>query len=130
MSEMQDYKSRVSDPSSRKFETFSYLPAMNADQIKKQVEYIVGTGYGRYRVTFHATGLHDFLSAKTVDSVVIAGLTFPNCVLAAQLNATDRDYRVGLAPSACTQVEDAGLVAMQRKGVQLMTLDELRGLLL
>ena len=27
MSEMQDYKSRVSDPASRKFETFSYLPA-------------------------------------------------------------------------------------------------------
>ena len=32
MSEMLDYKSRLSDPASRKFETFSYLPAMNADQ--------------------------------------------------------------------------------------------------
>ena len=29
MSEMQDYKSSLSDASSRKFETFSYLPAMN-----------------------------------------------------------------------------------------------------
>jgi ribulose-bisphosphate carboxylase small chain len=28
MSEMQDYKSSLSDPSSRKFETFSYLPEM------------------------------------------------------------------------------------------------------
>ncbi|MFZ5523767.1 MAG: ribulose bisphosphate carboxylase small subunit [Pseudomonadota bacterium] len=45
MSEMQDYKSRVSDPSSRKFETFSYLPSMNADQIKQQIQYIVKKGW-------------------------------------------------------------------------------------
>ena len=45
MSEMQDYKSSLSDTSSRKFETFSYLPAMNADQIRKQIEYIVSKGW-------------------------------------------------------------------------------------
>ncbi|MBS0587865.1 ribulose bisphosphate carboxylase small subunit [Nitrosomonas sp.] len=45
MSEMLDYKSRVSDPASRKFETFSYLPSMNAKQIKQQVEYIVKKGW-------------------------------------------------------------------------------------
>jgi nicotinamidase-related amidase len=74
---------------------------------------------------FHDTRLHEFLSAKTVDSVVIVGLTFPNCVLAAQLGATDRDYRVGLVPEACTQVDDAGLVAMQNKGAQLMTPEDM-----
>jgi len=37
MSEVMDYKSRVSDPASRKFETFSYLPAMTDSEIKKQV---------------------------------------------------------------------------------------------
>jgi ribulose-bisphosphate carboxylase small chain len=42
---MQDYNSRLSDPASRKFETFSYLPAMSADQIKQQVEYIVNKGW-------------------------------------------------------------------------------------
>jgi ribulose-bisphosphate carboxylase small chain len=42
---MQDYHSRLSDPASRKFETFSYLPAMKAEQIKKQVEYIVSKGW-------------------------------------------------------------------------------------
>jgi nicotinamidase-related amidase len=78
---------------------------------------------------FHDTGLHDFLSARGIDSVVIAGITFPNCVLAAQLGATDRDYRVGLIPSACTQVDDAGLAAMQNKGVRLMTVEDLRGFL-
>jgi ribulose-bisphosphate carboxylase small chain len=45
MSEMMDYKSRLSDPASRKFETFSYLPAMDAAAIRKQVEYIVKKGW-------------------------------------------------------------------------------------
>ena len=33
MSQMLDYKSRLSDPASRKFETFSYLPAMDAEAL-------------------------------------------------------------------------------------------------
>ena len=45
MSEVMDYKSRLSDPASRKFETFSYLPAMDAANIKKQVEYLVKKGW-------------------------------------------------------------------------------------
>jgi ribulose-bisphosphate carboxylase small chain len=45
MSEMQDYQSSLSDPKSRKFETFSYLPPMTPEQIRKQVEYIVKKGW-------------------------------------------------------------------------------------
>jgi len=45
MSEVMDYKSRVSDPASRKVETFSYLPAMTKEQIKKQVEFLVKKGW-------------------------------------------------------------------------------------
>ena len=45
MSEMQDYPSSLEDVNSRKFETFSYLPAMTADKIRKQVEYIVAKGW-------------------------------------------------------------------------------------
>ena len=45
MSEMQDYKSSLSDTSSRKFETFSYLPQLSADQIRSQIEYIVSKGW-------------------------------------------------------------------------------------
>ena len=45
MSEVMDYKSRLSDPASRKFETFSYLPPMTKEQIKKQVEFIVKKGW-------------------------------------------------------------------------------------
>ncbi|MCX7626962.1 MAG: ribulose bisphosphate carboxylase small subunit [Methylophilaceae bacterium] len=45
MSEVIDYKSRLSDPNSRKFETFSYLPPMDAASIRKQVEYLVKKGW-------------------------------------------------------------------------------------
>ena len=45
MSEMHDYQSSLSDPASRKFETFSYLPEMTEDQIRKQVQYIVNQGW-------------------------------------------------------------------------------------
>jgi ribulose-bisphosphate carboxylase small chain len=45
MADMQDYKSSLSDVTSRKFETFSYLPEMTAEQTRKQVEYIVSKGW-------------------------------------------------------------------------------------
>jgi len=45
MSDMQDYASSLGDAESRKFETFSYLPAMSADQIRTQIEYIVSKGW-------------------------------------------------------------------------------------
>jgi ribulose-bisphosphate carboxylase small chain len=45
MSDIQDYKSRVSDPASRKFGTLSYLPLMTAAEIRKQVDYVVQRGW-------------------------------------------------------------------------------------
>jgi ribulose-bisphosphate carboxylase small chain len=42
---MQDYNSSLSDAASRKFETFSYLPAFDADQTRKQIEFIVSKGW-------------------------------------------------------------------------------------
>ena len=45
MNVIQDYKSSLQDPSSRKLETFSYLPVMNAEQIRQQIEYIVSRGW-------------------------------------------------------------------------------------
>ncbi|MCW8826007.1 MAG: ribulose bisphosphate carboxylase small subunit [Gammaproteobacteria bacterium] len=45
MSDMQDYSSSLADASSRKFETFSYLPEMSADEIRKQIEFIVSKGW-------------------------------------------------------------------------------------
>ncbi|MDZ7751770.1 MAG: ribulose bisphosphate carboxylase small subunit [Gammaproteobacteria bacterium] len=45
MSDMQDYSSRLSDPSSRKFETFSYLPELSKEDMRAQVQYIVDRGW-------------------------------------------------------------------------------------
>ena len=45
MTEIQDYPSRMGDPQSRRFETFSYLPPMDAARIRKQIEHIVGRGW-------------------------------------------------------------------------------------
>jgi ribulose-bisphosphate carboxylase small chain len=45
MSEILEYRSRLSDSASRKFETFSYLPPMTKAEIRKQVEYIVARGW-------------------------------------------------------------------------------------
>jgi len=45
MSDVQDYKSRLGDPTSKKFETFSYLPQMNDADLRKQVKYIVDRGW-------------------------------------------------------------------------------------
>jgi len=45
MSDMQDYSSSLSDTASRKFETFSYLPALSPEQIRTQIEYIVSKGW-------------------------------------------------------------------------------------
>ena len=45
MSTMQDYHSRLTDPASRKFGTFSYLPPMSAEQVKKQVAYLIAQGW-------------------------------------------------------------------------------------
>ena len=42
---MQDYRSSLGDPASRKFGTFSYLPAMSAERIRAQVEYLVKRGW-------------------------------------------------------------------------------------
>lgn len=43
--DVQDYPSRLNDPKSKRFETFSYLPQMSAEEIRKQVEYIVRKGW-------------------------------------------------------------------------------------
>jgi ribulose-bisphosphate carboxylase small chain len=45
MSAIQDYPSRMDDRKSRRFETFSYLPEMDAGQIRKQVAYMIGKGW-------------------------------------------------------------------------------------
>jgi ribulose-bisphosphate carboxylase small chain len=42
---IQDYGSRMGDPASQKFGTFSYLPALDAASIRKEVAFMVGKGW-------------------------------------------------------------------------------------
>lgn len=42
---MQDYKSSLGDPASRRFGTFSYLPPMPAERIRAQVDYLLQRGW-------------------------------------------------------------------------------------
>ncbi len=45
MSNVQDYQSRLSDPASRRLGTFSDLPPMTREQIRRQVQWIVDNGW-------------------------------------------------------------------------------------
>ena len=45
MPDIQDYPSRFNTPASKKFETFSYLPKLDAERIRAQVVYIVEQGW-------------------------------------------------------------------------------------
>ncbi|WP_216092687.1 ribulose bisphosphate carboxylase small subunit [Candidatus Marithrix sp. Canyon 246] len=42
---MQDYISSLSNTASRKFETFSYLPPLDAEQTRTQIQYIIDKGW-------------------------------------------------------------------------------------
>jgi ribulose-bisphosphate carboxylase small chain len=45
MQAMQDYQSSLSDPASRRFGTFSYLPKLSPESLRRQVEYVVARGW-------------------------------------------------------------------------------------
>ncbi|MCL4801134.1 MAG: ribulose bisphosphate carboxylase small subunit [Burkholderiales bacterium] len=64
MSEILEYRSRLSDPASRKFETFSYLPPLSKAEIRKQVEYIVARGWNpsiEHAEPEHAAGAYWYM---------------------------------------------------------------------
>lgn len=64
MSNVQDYPSRLSDPASRKMGTFSYLPPMTDDEIRKQVEWIVRNGWNpaiEHTEPEHASDTHWYM---------------------------------------------------------------------
>jgi ribulose-bisphosphate carboxylase small chain len=45
MAEIRDYPSRVGDPASRRFETLSYLPQLDDDRLRAQVDYLLSQGW-------------------------------------------------------------------------------------
>ncbi len=45
MLDIQPYPSRLGDPRSRRYETFSYLPPFTPEQVRDQVRYMIGKGW-------------------------------------------------------------------------------------
>lgn len=42
---IESFTSRLDDPKSRRFGTFSYLPPLDRDQVERQVEYMLDRGW-------------------------------------------------------------------------------------
>ena len=64
MTTMRDYHSRLSDPGSRRFGTFSYLPPMSAQGLRKQVEYLLAQGWSpaiEHTEPEHTTGSYWYM---------------------------------------------------------------------
>jgi ribulose-bisphosphate carboxylase small chain len=64
MQAMQDYHSSLSDPASRRFGTFSYLPKLSAESIRRQVEYVVARGWNaaiEHAEPEHASGSYWYM---------------------------------------------------------------------
>ncbi|UUO05192.1 bifunctional nicotinamidase/pyrazinamidase [Blastopirellula sp. J2-11] len=74
----------------------------------------------------HATGLHDWLQAKGVAELYLAGLATDYCVKYTALDAIDLGYRVWLIVDACRGVDlspgdvNAALEEMKAHGVTLI----------
>ena len=66
---------------------------------------------------FYRTGLEDFLTARSVDTVVICGCNFPNCPRTTIYEASERDYRLILVPDATSGVYERGIEELEGIGV-------------
>lgn len=42
---IQAFRSRLDDPAARRYGTFSYLPALDRDQITRQIQYVLDRGW-------------------------------------------------------------------------------------
>jgi ribulose-bisphosphate carboxylase small chain len=61
---MLDYQSSLSNAESRKFETFSYLPALSAEQTRVQIQYIIDKGWNpsiEHTEPEHAAGAYWYM---------------------------------------------------------------------
>ncbi|MDR1431766.1 MAG: cysteine hydrolase [Propionibacteriaceae bacterium] len=74
---------------------------------------------------FYRTGLHEWLQARGVDTVVVAGCNFPNCPRSTMFDASEHDYRVVVATDAISQITPDRLADAQLIGVQPRTIAEI-----
>lgn len=75
---------------------------------------------------FHRTSLEAWLRELGCDTVVVAGCNLPNCPRATLFDASARDFRTVLVRDAVSQVTAERLADLERIGVDVVTVDELR----
>ncbi|HEV7461250.1 MAG TPA: cysteine hydrolase [Solirubrobacteraceae bacterium] len=74
---------------------------------------------------FYETALEDHLHALGVDTIVFCGANWPNCPRTSIYEASERDFRLVVAPDAVSGMYDRGLAELEGIGVVLMDSAEL-----
>ena len=69
---------------------------------------------------FYRTHLEEHLRSLSVNTVIIAGCNFPNCPRTTIYEASERDFRIVLAPDATSQTYEKALEEMSSIGVSIM----------
>jgi nicotinamidase-related amidase len=69
---------------------------------------------------FYETPLQDHLRGLGVDTLAFAGANFPNCPRTSIYEASERDFRIVVAPDAVSGIYDRGRAELEGIGVVLM----------
>lgn len=69
---------------------------------------------------FYQTPLEDHLRGLGVDTLAVCGANFPNCPRTSIYEASERDFRVVIAPDAISGIYERGLAELSGIGVALM----------
>ncbi len=78
---------------------------------------------------FHNTGLQGLLARLLVDSLLLVGTIFPNCVRATIYEALSRDLRVAVIPQATAGYTDERALDLANVGLRIVELNELKSFL-
>ncbi|WP_418502632.1 isochorismatase family cysteine hydrolase [Flagellimonas sp.] len=75
---------------------------------------------------FYHTVLEEWLMAHGVNSLLVAGCNFPNCPRTSMYEASERDYRLAIVPSAISGIYPQGIKELEGIGVNVYGPEELR----
>ena len=82
----------------------------------------------RHASSFHGTELDDWLKARSVDSVVVTGLTTSGCVRATAVDGLQNNYRVLVPKEACgdrdEQAHEANLYDLNAKYADVVSVSD------
>jgi maleamate amidohydrolase len=87
----------------------------------------------RHASSFHGTNLDEWLKARSVDSVVVTGLTTSGCVRATAVDGLQNNYKVLVPREACgdrdPEAHNANLYDMNAKYADVVSLETVLNLL-